>query len=301
MMRWIVESSLKYRLVVVGIAVVMMLGGLRQLSEMPVDVLPEFTPTMVEIQTEALGLSAAEVEQMITVPMEQDLLNGVAWLDDIRSESVPGLSQDPAHLRAWDRPHARPAGGARTSDPGACTATGVQTTADDPAPVVDEPDHDGPALVCEELSRSRCRCSPAGRSSPVSWVFPASRMWLSGGSASGRSRCRSTRSNCRLDGVTLLDVIETAGNALWVSPLTLPGSVDARYRRVHRHPQPAARDPAPLADQDGGRSGSGPARLAMTLPSSQSLRLGDVATVVEDHQPLIGDAVSGMALMTSYW
>ena len=47
----------------------------------------------MEIQTEALGLSAAEVEQMITVPMEQDLLNGVAWLDDIRSESVPGLSR----------------------------------------------------------------------------------------------------------------------------------------------------------------------------------------------------------------
>ena len=32
------------------------------------------------IQTEALGLSAEEVEQMITVPMEQDLLAGVAWL-----------------------------------------------------------------------------------------------------------------------------------------------------------------------------------------------------------------------------
>jgi Cu/Ag efflux pump CusA len=60
---------------------------------MPVDVLPEFTPPRVEVQTEALGLSAAEVEQLITVPLEQDLLNGVAWLDTIRSESVPGLSR----------------------------------------------------------------------------------------------------------------------------------------------------------------------------------------------------------------
>src|SRR5688572_15744234 len=93
MMRWIVESSLKYRLVVVAVAVAIMAAGVRQLSEMPVDVLPEFTPTMVEIQTEALGLSAPEVEQLITVPMEQDLLNGVAWLDDIRSESMPGLSR----------------------------------------------------------------------------------------------------------------------------------------------------------------------------------------------------------------
>jgi Cu/Ag efflux pump CusA len=59
---------------------------------MPADVLPEFSPPFVEIQTEALGLSAEEVEQMITVPMEQDLIAGVAWLDVIRSESVPGLS-----------------------------------------------------------------------------------------------------------------------------------------------------------------------------------------------------------------
>ena len=59
---------------------------------MPVDVFPEFNPPLVEVQTEALGLSAAEVESLITVPMEADLLNGVAWLDQIYSESVAGLS-----------------------------------------------------------------------------------------------------------------------------------------------------------------------------------------------------------------
>ena len=58
---------------------------------MPVDALPEFSPPQVEIQTEALGLSAAEVEQLITVPLEADLLNGVAFLDGT-PESIPGLS-----------------------------------------------------------------------------------------------------------------------------------------------------------------------------------------------------------------
>ena len=81
MMRSIVESSLKLRLLVVAIAVGVMVLGIWQMRHMPVDVLPEFIPPTVEIQTEALGLSAAEVEQMITVPLEQDLLNGVAWLD----------------------------------------------------------------------------------------------------------------------------------------------------------------------------------------------------------------------------
>ena len=39
-----------------------------------------------------LGLAAEEVEDLITAPLEQDLLNGVAWLAHIHSESVPGLS-----------------------------------------------------------------------------------------------------------------------------------------------------------------------------------------------------------------
>ena len=93
MMRWIVGSSLRFRLLVVAIAAAMLVVGTLELRETPADVLPEFAPPTVEIQTEALGLSAAEVEQMITVPLEQDLLVGVAFLEDIRSESVPGLSQ----------------------------------------------------------------------------------------------------------------------------------------------------------------------------------------------------------------
>ena len=92
MINSIVRSSLKFQFLVITIAIAMMAFGFTQFRGMPVDVLPEFSPPFVEIQTEALGLSAEEVEQMITVPMEQDLLAGVAWLDVIRSESVPGLS-----------------------------------------------------------------------------------------------------------------------------------------------------------------------------------------------------------------
>src|ERR671935_1961734 len=93
MIRSIVGSSLRSRGLVVVLAAALLLFGATQLRRMPVDVLPEFAPPTVEVQTEALGLSAAEVEQLITVPLEQDLLNGIAFLDDIRSESVPGLSR----------------------------------------------------------------------------------------------------------------------------------------------------------------------------------------------------------------
>ena len=73
-MRWIVEASLKFRLLVVAVAAALVGVGVVQLRSIPVDVHPEFTPTRVEVQTEALGLSAEEVEQLITVPLEQDLL-----------------------------------------------------------------------------------------------------------------------------------------------------------------------------------------------------------------------------------
>ena len=122
MMRSIVDSSLRFRLLVVAVAAATLVGGASRLRSMPVDVLPEFVPPTVEVQTEALGLSADEVEQLITVPLEQDLLNGVAWLDDIRSESVPGPVADRADLRAGHRHLAGAAGGAGAPDPGARAA-----------------------------------------------------------------------------------------------------------------------------------------------------------------------------------
>jgi len=83
---------MRLRYLVITVAVILLAFGLAQLRDMPVDVFPEFDPPMVEVQTEALGLSATEVESLITVPMEGNLLNGVAWLDRIYSTSVTGLS-----------------------------------------------------------------------------------------------------------------------------------------------------------------------------------------------------------------
>ena len=92
MIRSIVGASIRFRWLVAGAAAAVVAVGVVQLRDAPTDVLPEFTPPYVEIQTEALGLSAEEVEQFITVPLEADLLNGVQGVDVLRSESVPGMS-----------------------------------------------------------------------------------------------------------------------------------------------------------------------------------------------------------------
>src|SRR5204862_4993645 len=91
MMRWIVGTSLKFRILVVAAAIGMMALGTIQLQKLPVDVFPEFAPPRVEIQTACLGLAAAEVECLVTVPMEA-ALNGVPGLDTMRSKSLAQLS-----------------------------------------------------------------------------------------------------------------------------------------------------------------------------------------------------------------
>jgi CzcA family heavy metal efflux pump len=65
--------------------------GIGQINNMPVDVFPEFSPPMVEIQTPCLGLSPEEVEALVTIPLEQSL-QGIPGLDVMRSKSVPQLS-----------------------------------------------------------------------------------------------------------------------------------------------------------------------------------------------------------------
>jgi CzcA family heavy metal efflux pump len=92
MMRWIVGTSLKLRFLVCGVAAGMLILGFSRLRDMPVDVFPEFAPPRVEIQTISVGLNAADVESLITVPLEESL-TGVPNLDTIRSKSVQDLSQ----------------------------------------------------------------------------------------------------------------------------------------------------------------------------------------------------------------
>ncbi|HKQ93862.1 MAG TPA: efflux RND transporter permease subunit, partial [Blastocatellia bacterium] len=90
-MNWIVSTSLHLRVIIVALAVALMIVGVRVIRSTPLDVFPEFAPPLVEIQTEAPGLSTAEVESLISTPIE-NALNGVAQLKTLRSKSVLGLS-----------------------------------------------------------------------------------------------------------------------------------------------------------------------------------------------------------------
>lgn len=91
MINTIVSYALRVRFIVVALATTLVIIGAQGLKNAPLDVFPEFAPPLVEVQTEAPGLSALEVEALISAPLE-NAINGVSGLDAIRSKSVPGLS-----------------------------------------------------------------------------------------------------------------------------------------------------------------------------------------------------------------
>jgi Cu/Ag efflux pump CusA len=288
MMRWIIASSLRLRLLVLVVAAGVMAFGIAQLGETSVDVLPEFTPPHAEIQTEALGLSANEVEQLITVPLEADLLNGVAGVDTIRSESVPGLSsivlvfkpgtnlyEDRALVQErLTQAHALP----NVSKP----------------PLMLNPTSSSSRVLMIGLSNGARKLTPIEQGILARWTIRPRLLGVRGvanvaiwGQRDQQLQVQVDPRRLREKHVTLDQIIATTGNAQLVSPLTFleastPGTggfIETPTQRLQvRHvfdrlSTPAALSNVPVED------------------SPSNLRLGDVATVVEDHQPLIGDAV----------
>lgn len=87
----IVRFSLRSRGIVIALSCALLAYGMYVTTRAKLDVFPDFLPPQVVIQTEAPGLSAEEVEQLVTRPVET-AVNGVAQLETLRSQSIQGLS-----------------------------------------------------------------------------------------------------------------------------------------------------------------------------------------------------------------
>ena len=298
MMRWIVGASLRSKGLVVALGVGLMFVGVTELRKMPRDVLPEFRPPTVEVQTEALGLSAEEVEQLVTAPLEQDLLNGVAYLDVIRSESLPGLSRIEMIF-----------------EPGTPIARARQVVNERLTQAHALPNVSKPPQMLQPLS-STSRVMMVGLSSKTKslidmgvlarWTMRPQLLGVPGvanvsiwGQREQQLQVQVDPAQLQARGVTLDNVIRTTGNALWASPLTFleastPGAggfFDTPSQRVGvEHTQPI-KTPADLAKVKIEDVPGAAADAATETPAAPKPTLGEVTKVVQDHQPLIGDAV----------
>jgi Cu/Ag efflux pump CusA len=286
MLRWVIGSSMRARVFVVAVAVAITAVGLWQLRSTHVDSLPEFMPPTVQIQTEALGLSAPEVEQLITVPLEQDLLAGVPWLDTMRSSSIPGLSSIELVF-----------------DPGTDLLRARQVVQERLTQAAGLPNVSGPPQMLQPLSSTSRIMMIRFASTDVSqielsvlarWTIRPKILGVPGvanvsiwGQRERQLQVQVDPDRLRAHHLTLDEVIETSGNALWASPLTFleastPGTggfIDTAQQRLGiQHLQPIT-----TASELG--------EVPIHTDAGKTLQLRDVAEVVEDHQPLIGDTV----------
>ena len=294
-MRWLVGSSLKLRRIVLAVALGVVALGVLQVDETPVDTLPEFRPPTVEVQTEALGLSAAEVEQLITVPLEQDLLIGVPFLDEIESVSLPGLSSVVMTFEpGTDVLDARQLVQERLTQ--AVGVAGLPAVAKTPQMI--QPLSSTSRVAMLKLTSDEL--SPIEMSVLARWVVGPRLMSVGGvanvaiwGNQERQLQVLVDPDRLRGNGVTLNQVIRTAGNALEVSPLSYleaskPGTggfIDTPNQRLNIFHEQAISTPEDLAQVPV----EGPDGAPVPSGENGALVLGDVTDVVEDHQPLIGD------------
>jgi CzcA family heavy metal efflux pump len=91
MLAKLVDFSVRFRGVVVALAILLLGYGFYKLFNASLDIFPEFAPKQVIIQTEAQGLTAEQVEVLVTQPIE-NALGGLDGTQFVRSQSMPSLS-----------------------------------------------------------------------------------------------------------------------------------------------------------------------------------------------------------------
>ena len=286
-MRWIVSTSLNYRFLVVAVGALLMALGFAILPSTRVDAFPEFAPPRVVIQTACLGLSTSDVEQLVTVPLEQ-ALNGVDGLDDMRSKSVPQLSAIELIFK----------------------------------PDVDE-------LKARQLVQERMTAVasslPTWAAPPVMLapVSATGRAMQIGMTSKDHSLIQMSMSAYWTIRARLLQVPGVANVALWGERLQMmqvqvePPKMEARHVALNEVMEATADavDSGLLRFSSGSIIGTGGMiespnqriNVQNVLPiitpddlakvplhadgSGKGVKIGDIGRVVEDHQPLIGDAV----------
>jgi len=91
MIRGLVDFALNNRLLVLAIAVLLFIWGVISFRSLPVEAYPDVANNYVQIITQWPGISAEQIEQQVTIPLEI-VMNGIPHLEHLRSVSIFGLS-----------------------------------------------------------------------------------------------------------------------------------------------------------------------------------------------------------------
>jgi cobalt-zinc-cadmium resistance protein CzcA len=91
MIRRVVDFALNNRLLVLGFALLLFAGGIVSFERLPIEAYPDVADNYVEIITQWPGISAEQIEQQVTIPLEV-VMNGIPHVVHLRSFSLFGLS-----------------------------------------------------------------------------------------------------------------------------------------------------------------------------------------------------------------
>ncbi len=286
-MSWLIHASLQLRIIVLMIAIGLIIVGLRSVGSVPLDVFPEFAPPLVEIQTEAPGISTEDVESLISVPIE-NAVNGIPFVKTVRSKSVLGLSSVRLIFASGtDLLMARQLVQERLT----LVATQLPRVA-------------RPPVILPPLS-SLSRCMKIGLWSDTKsqmdmtvltkWTIRPRLMSVSGvanvavwGEKEPQLQVIADPDRLRANGVTLDMLMQAVRDATTVGG---GGFIDTANQRLALRHVPAVYTPEQLGEMVLSYRNAATTVASNATAMGSPIRIRDVAEVVIDHAPPIGNAI----------
>ena len=289
-MNWLIQTSLNLRVLVIAAAIALIIFGVRSLENVPLDVFPEFAPPVVEIQTEGPGISTEEIENLVTIPIE-NALTGIPYVKTVRSKSVLGLSSVRLIFNSGtDLLLARNLVQERLATVSASLPTTIRT------PVIlpplsslsrcmkigvwkERPD----GLVDEQEIAAYDKQAQMEQTVLARWTMRPRLMSIPGvanvaiwGEKNPQLQVIVDPDRLRANNITLDQVSQTVRDATLAGP---GGFIDTANQRLAIRQIPPVYSPEELGE------------IVVTYRNGVPLQIHDVASVVIDHAPPIGDAI----------
>jgi CzcA family heavy metal efflux pump len=274
-MRWIVDFCVRFAGTIATLTLIGLLLGIWATRSAPLDVFPEFVPSTVDIQTEAPGFTAQQVEQLVTKPIE-NAVNGATGLSTIRSESNPGLSvitiQFSDNVNLYN---ARQGISERLSELGSTLPLGIGTPQLSPLT--------SSTMDLLKIGLTSDKLSPFELRDQAEWVMKPALLAVPGvahvilfGGAVREIQIQPDLGRMTSYGFTLTELSDAARAAL---ALRGAGFVDLAHQRV------LIQTPVPTPDV------SAIAGAVLAVRGKTPITIGDVATVTEAPALRSGDAL----------
>jgi CzcA family heavy metal efflux pump len=275
MLSAIVRWSLGRPRLVAAFAVLLLVYGGVVLRGAKFDVFPDFVPAQAEIQTEAPGLDAEQVEQLVTRVVEQKV-NGAAGVTTVRSESIPGLSIVQVLFAEGTDPYrARQVVSEAVADTASSLPAGVKAPAVQPL-TSSTMDLLKVGFTSDKLSPMDLRALIDTVVRPRLLATPGVAKATVFGGQIRRIEVIAKPEDLAARGLAFSDLINAVKASTGISG---GGFIDTEQQRVLVTPKGQARSPADVA------------AAPIAMPDGASIHIGDVAEVKDGPAPLNGDAL----------